>query len=156
MNKITKTDIENLVTKIKAFLEMYKIAEDVSIYYNGNVERSQAEYDLVEHNIRYSWTKEYDVNPHDYFEYAAHDHILSMSFEGALYELLNYWGGSKLEKFMGIFEEYGLYYELGNAWNLTCYLIDDKTEVEYTHYEEPKEAKASAEPEEVMTSQRAL
>ena len=44
----------------------------------------------------------------------------------------------KMDKFMEILEKYGLYYELGNAWNLTCCLIDD-AEVEYTYYERPKE-----------------
>lgn len=142
MKKITKADIERLANEIIAFLEAYHIASDVSIYYNGNVVRSKTQYDWdwgnSEYNAKYTWVKTYDVDPHDYFEYAAYDHILSMSFEGGLYDLLNYSGGSKMDKFMKIFEKYGLYYELGNAWNLSCYLIDDNTEVEYTHYEKPK------------------
>lgn len=138
MNKITKTDIERLANEIIAFLEAYHIASDVSIYYNGNVVRSRTEYDS-EYNVTYTWVKTNDVDPHKYFEYAAYDHILSMSFEGGLYDLLNYSGGRKMDKFMEIFEKYGLYYELGNAWNLTCCLIDD-AEVEYTYYERPKEA----------------
>lgn len=139
MKKITKADIERLANEIIAFLEAYHIASDVSIYYNGNVVRSRTEYDS-EYNVTYTWEKTNDVDPHDYFEYAAYDHILSMSFEGGLYDLLNYSGGRKMDKFMKIFEKYGLYYELGNAWNLTCCLIDDDIEVEYTHYEKPKEA----------------
>ena len=137
MSKITKTDIERLANEIIAFLELYDIADGVSIYYNGNVVRSKSEYT----NGKYScfWAKTDDVDPHDYFEYAAYDHILSMSFEGGLYDLLNYSGGSTMDKFMGIFEKYGLYYELGNSWNLTCCLIDN-AEVEYTYYERPKEA----------------
>lgn len=138
MNKITKADIERLASEIRAFLEAYQIASSVSIYYNGNVTRSKTEYDS-EYNETYSWVKTDDIDPHDYFEYAAYEHILSMSFEGGLYDVLNYSGGSKMDKFMKIFEKYGLYYELGNAWNLTCYLISDDTEVEYTYYEKPKE-----------------
>lgn len=142
MSKITKTDIERLANEIIAFLEAYGIAESVSIYYNGNVIRSKTEHvwdwDNSEYNATYTWVKTNDVDPHDYFEYAAYDHILSMSFEGGLYDLLNYSGGKKMDKFMEIFEKYGLYYELGNAWNLTCCLIDD-AEVEYTYYERPKE-----------------
>lgn len=137
MSKITKPDIERLANEIMAFLEAYGIAGSVSIYYNGNVVRSRTEYDS-EYNATYTWVKTYDVDPHDYFEYAAYDHILSMSFEGGLYDLLNYSGGNTMDKFMKIFEKYGLYYELGNSWNLTCCLIDD-VEVEYTHYERPKE-----------------
>lgn len=136
MNKITKTDIEKLANEIIAFLELYDIADSVSIYYNGNVVRSKTEYTKGKYS--YFWVKTDDVDPHDYFEYAAYDHILSMSFEGGLYDVLNYSGGHIYEKFMKIFEKYGLYFELGNAWNLSCYLINSDTEVEYTHYEKPK------------------
>ena len=143
MSKITKTDIGRLANEIKAFLEKNGLASDVSIYFNGNATRSRTDakwnWDegCYEHNIY--WITEENVDPHDYFEYAAYEHILSMSFEGALYELLNYSGGKIMDKFMKIFEKYGLYYELGNAWNLTCCLIDSNTEVEYTHYEKPRE-----------------
>ena len=137
MNKITKTDIERLANEIIAFLEAKDIASDVSIYYNGNVARSKTEY-KGDGEYSYTWVKTENVDPHKYFEYAAYDHILSMSFEGGLYDVLNYGGGRKMDKFMKILEKYGLYYELGNSWNLTCCLIDD-IEVEYTYYERPKE-----------------
>lgn len=137
MNKITKTDIERLANEIIAFLEANDIASDVSIYYNGNVVRSKTEY-KGDGEYSYIWVKTENVDPHKYFEYAAYDHILSMSFEGGLYDVLNYSGGRKMDKFMKILEKYGLYYELGNSWNLTCCLIDD-VEVEYTYYERPKE-----------------
>lgn len=136
--KITKTDIERLANEIIAFLEAYEIADCVGIYYNGNVVRSKTEYDS-ECKITYTWIKTYDVNPHDHFEYAAYEHILSMSFEGGLYDVLEYRGGVVAEKFEDIFEKYGLYTERGNSWNLTAYIIDDDTEVEYTYYERPKE-----------------
>ena len=137
MNKITKTDIERLANEIIAFLEANDIASDVSIYYNGNVVRSKTEY-KGDGECSYIWVKTENVDPHKYFEYAAYDHILSMSFEGGLYDVLNYSGGRKMDKFMRILEKYGLYYELGNSWNLTCCLIYD-VEVEYTYYERPKE-----------------
>ena len=136
MSKITKTDIERLANEIIAFLELYDIADSVSIYYNGNVVRSKSEYTNGKYS--YFWVKTDDVDPHDYFEYAAYNHILSMSFEGGLYDVLNYSGGHIYEKFVKIFEKYGLYFELGNAWNLSCYLTGDNIEVEYTHYEKPK------------------
>ena len=136
MKKITKIDIENLAGEIVAFLKAYDIADGVSIYYNGDVIRSKTEY-KNNGEYSYTWVKTESVDPHKYFEYAAYDHRLSMSFEGGLYDVLNYSGGSKMDKFMKIFERYGLYYELGNAWNLTCFLIDD-AEVEYTYYERPK------------------
>ena len=43
---------------------------------------------------------------------------------------------SRLEK---IFDKYGVYCELGNNWNLTCYPKDEDLKVDYTHYyKEPK------------------
>ena len=137
MKKITKVDIEKLANEIIAFLEAHNIANDVSIYYNNNVVRSKSEYN-TDGNYIYTWIKTYGVNPHDYFEYCAYDHILSMSFEGALYDILNYRGGVLQEKFEDIFERYGLYTERGNSWNLSAYLINDDTEVEYTYYDRPK------------------
>ena len=34
--------------------------------------------------------------------------------------------GSVLKKFKALLEKYGLYYEQGDAWNLTCYYIQKK------------------------------
>lgn len=44
-----------------------------------------------------------------------------MSFEGPLYDVLNYEFGSLAAGLDAIFEKYGVYYELGNAWNLTLH-----------------------------------
>lgn len=63
-----------------------------------------------------------DKNPLDYFEY-ANPETVSMSFEGMLYEIVNDFGmefPELWESFNKIFEKYGYYYELGNAWNLTA------------------------------------
>ena len=137
MNKITKTDIERLANEIIEFLNKEELASGVSIYFNNKVVRERGSWD-EDFNYTPKWETTENINPHDYFEYCAYDHILSMSFEGGLYELLNYSGGSRMGKFEKIFERYGLYYEFGNAWNLSCYLIKDDIEVEYTHYEKPK------------------
>jgi hypothetical protein len=66
-----------------------------------------------------------DKNPCDYFEY-GNPNTLSMSFEGSLNYILNGYtrGWVKLEEqFSKLFEEYGLYYELGHVWNLAAYEI---------------------------------
>ena len=137
MNKLTKTNIEELANEIITFLNKHSLANAVSIYFNNKVVRSKGTYD-EDYNYIPNWTAEEDVDPHDYFEYAAYDHILSMSFEGGLYDVLNYTFGKKEEQFRKIFEKYGLYFELGNAWNLTAYPNDDKVEIEYTKYTRPK------------------
>ena len=139
MKKLTKTNIEALAYEIRLFLENSELANGVSIYFNNKVVRDRGDYDK-DYNYIPRWEITEDVDPHDYFEWAAYNHILSMSFEGPLYDVLNYSYGKKEEVFRSIFERRGLYYEFGNAWNLTVYLIDDDIEVEYTKYERQKEA----------------
>ena len=65
-----------------------------------------------------------EADPNNYFEYVREPNILSMSFEGVLYDVLNgYYGGKKEAEFSKILEKYGLYYEIGNAWNLSIYEV---------------------------------
>lgn len=135
--KLTKTKIEELANEIIGFLERSGLAPSVSIYFNNKVMRNKGKYD-DDYNYISKWETTENVDPHDYFEYAAYDHILSMSFEGPLYDVLNYTFGKMEEKFLNIFHKYGLYYELGNAWNLSAYLSNDDVEVEYTNYDRPK------------------
>lgn len=139
MNKLTKANIEQLAKEIMVFLEKEEMMSGVSIYYNGKVVRAKTEYNDFTDTFSYSWETTENVDPHNYFDYAAYDHILSMSFEGALYDVLNYSGGRKDAEFCDIFERYGVYYEFGNAWNLSVYPNDDDMEVEYTKYKRPKE-----------------
>ena len=138
MKTLTKANIEELAKEIITFLEVNELASDVSIYFNNKVMRARGTWDK-DYNYIPKWETTEDVSPHDYFEYAAYDHILSMSFEGPLYDVLNYTFGRKEEGFNAIFNKWGLYFELGNAWNLTTYSIDDDIEVEYTKYERPKQ-----------------
>ena len=119
-----------MLNKNKALaLDIYKWCKknhlwgDNIIYFNGKAWASfdewhgeqgkQIDEDLYEYKNR---------NPLDYFEY-ANPKTLSMSFEGPLYEVLNAYcyGWVKLEdEFLKLFEKYGYYYELGNAWNLSA------------------------------------
>lgn len=63
-----------------------------------------------------------DAEGYEYIEYAGK--ILSASFEGPLYDVLNYGFESehytKLEEELSkLFEKFGFYYELCNSWSLT-------------------------------------
>lgn len=138
MRKVTKADIENMAKEIMNVLTEHECDRDVFIYYNNKrmhhaIEWSEDYKKIIDNGILI----EEDIDPHDYFDYAAYDHIFSMSFEGALYDYFNYEDcPSWLEK---IFDKYGVYYELGNSWNLTVYPISDDIKYEYTIYEKPKE-----------------
>lgn len=114
--------IEQLATDIFNWLVDKELWCDVNIYFNGICwsTLSQDHKEFCYYERRYF---SFPDDPHRCFEYVRNPNILSMSFEGPLYHVLNGYtsGWEKLEaEFLAIFEKYGLYYELGNAWNLTA------------------------------------
>lgn len=117
---------ESLAKDIYKWCKKRGLWGDNIIYFDGKawaafddwhgVKGKQIDVDLYEYE---------DRNPLDYFEY-ANPKTVSMSFEGPLYEVLNAYthGWVKLESEFGkLFEKYGLFYEMGHAWNLAAYEI---------------------------------
>lgn len=121
--RLTPEQIEKLAVEIRDFLLEHKMWIDVEIYFNGKCfSTHDKENNKFYYNDREHLVVQENENPRTYFEYVNPDHILSMSFEGALCEMIYYgvpWSVKK--KFDAIFERYGLRYELGNHWNFTCY-----------------------------------
>lgn len=115
---------EQLAAEVLDFLVEHEMWVDVRIYFNGKVWGSyNKDSDKFYYNDKENVYEE-EADPKDFFEYVAEPNILSMSFEGAFYNVMN--GTTekayKLEQqFSNILSKYGLYYTLGNAWNLTCY-----------------------------------
>jgi hypothetical protein len=121
MDKRAEIRNEKLAEDIKSFLIKYEM-EDTRIYFNGKAycfssarkDKSQP-YELIE-NIKGS----------KFFEY-ANDETVSMSFEGELYDLVNYeafnssWKRKLLDEFENIFKKHHCYYELGYSWSLSVY-----------------------------------
>lgn len=136
--KLTKELIDQFAYDIMKYLTKHHLDSDVCIYFNNK--RMRHEYNWREENPTPKLVVEENMNPHDYFEYASYDHILSMSFEGPLYDSMNY-SGRHMDGLHELFEKYGVYWELGNAWNLSAYPIDDDMEIEYTMYARPKRRK---------------
>lgn len=123
--KLTEQQIENLAVEIREFLLEHEMWQDTEIYFNG---KRFTSHDPVtgkyHYNDREHLIVEEDQDPRNYFEYVAEDHILSMAFEGPAYEMINgYCSAGLLDKFNAIFEKYGVYYEQGHAWNLSCFYI---------------------------------
>lgn len=81
-------------------------------------DNSNAPFDVND----YDAAIENGMDPRDYFEYVREPNILSMSFEGTLYDILN---NHDMFVLQDLFSKYGLYYELGNAWNLSAYPINE-------------------------------
>ena len=105
-------EVEQMAVEIREWLIDKGLWIDVRMYYNGKVYYGE------------NFGIEEQANPKDYFDYVAEPHILSMSFEGALYEVFNGTSARSTKlcaEFQEILEKYQVYYELGNAWNLTCY-----------------------------------
>ena len=136
--KMTKTTIEELANKVIEIFCQKQLAGDTSFYFNNKVIRIQQKFDK-DFNATYIKEETDNVDPHNYFEYAAYDHILSMSFEGFFYEYMDmhFQFPDECEK---LFKEYGIYWELGEQWNCSFYPIDeDETRIEYTKYTKPVE-----------------
>lgn len=121
--------IEELAKEIRQFLIDNNMWVDVRIYFNGKAfatdDGKNFYYNDPEHLVVLE-----NMDPKDYFDYVAEPHILSMSFEGDFCSCLNGYGeyGAKFDdmiqqEFSNILAKYGLYYELGNHWNLTCYPV---------------------------------
>lgn len=109
---------EKVATEIRNWMLDNEIWIDTRIYFNGKAYGTSKDGEFY-YNDRNHLVVLEDINPLDYFEY-VNPETISMSFEGPLYDILNYSGGRLEMEFSKILEKYGLYYELGNAWNLTC------------------------------------
>lgn len=119
--KLTTKQLHDLAVDIIEWLQKHDMFTDINIYVNG-LKYSDDELlsDLTEKTKLGYYYVFYDYNPEQYFEYCNPD-TLTMSFEGPLYDMLNYSCGDEEEDFKDIFRKYGLYYELGNSWNLSAY-----------------------------------
>jgi hypothetical protein len=123
--RLTPEQIEQLAVEIREFLLERNLWVDIDIYFNGKRfsthDKATGKY---YYNDRKHLIVEENEDPRRYFEYVAKDHILSMSFEGVVCEILYYGELPAVKRqFDKIFRHYGLYYEFGDTWNLTCYYI---------------------------------
>ena len=118
--------LEELADVIQKFLNGNHIWSDTRIYYDGKCLATDNGNGAGE-SVGDGTYLIRGINPKDYFEYVNPEHIISMSFEGPLYECLNGYAGDFgwdiEEKFSKLLSGYGLYYELGNAWNLSLYKL---------------------------------
>lgn len=99
---------------IIAFCQKHRLDQDICIYVGGD------RYNIGSYG---QLSVEKNVDPRDYFDYVREPNLLSMSFEGPLYEALNYGEPSwdLFDKFHDLFSKYGVYFELGDSWNLSVY-----------------------------------
>lgn len=123
-------EANKLAKEIYEWLRQKGMWIDVTMYFEGVAMSSNSHHGMTEGKKgllpdTYWYDNE---DPREYFEYVRSENILSMSFEGPLYHVLNAYvpGWERLEsEFNAIFDKYGLYPQMGNAWNLTAYRKDD-------------------------------
>ena len=118
--KIAKAQIEKLAREIRKFLLDRGMWADTTIYFNGKAFSTDDRLGHYYYNDPKHLVVLEDEDPHRVTEYAGD--ILTMTFEGPLYEALNYgepnWDVE--EELRQLFLKYGLFYELGHCWDLTA------------------------------------
>ena len=131
IKRLTKKQKEKLAYEILELLKEYGLNTDVRIYFAGKCLTGNG--DIIS-----------GVRASDRFDY-ANDDTLSMAFEGSFYEVINYYAPATanivLPKFSGILKAYGLYYELGNPWNLATYYCNPKLAKSVPEIKEGENAK---------------
>lgn len=121
--KLTPEQIEAMAIEVRELLLSKEIWIDTTIYFNGKA-FATSDGNNFAYNDRNNLIVLEGKDPHKVTQYAGD--ILTMTFEGPLYDCLNGTGeygydfGDRVENELSkIFAKYGCYYELGNAWNLT-------------------------------------
>ena len=126
--ELSSEEKESLAKEVRQFLLRNELWTDVRIYFNGKAFSTSDRSGNYFCNDPDHLVVLEDEDPRNYFKYVSKDDIMSMSFEGDFYGCMNFHcrRGADFDvhirmKFDEILEDYGVYYELGNAWNLTCY-----------------------------------
>lgn len=119
-----KTNYKAMANEVYKWCLAHGAWNDCIIYFDGKAWTTDDEwggeqgkkigYDLYEYENKVCT---------DYFEY-GNPNTLSVSTEGTLYEILNYYWEYEFmtewyEDFIGLFDKYDGYIELGNSWNFT-------------------------------------
>lgn len=118
--KMTEKRIERLAFDIRRFLLDHSLWVDVTIYFNGKALSTDDRKGTFAYNDPNKLILLENQDPKRFFEFAGG--VLSMSFEGDFYDVINYgsWPGA-LDAFNKLLDKYDCCYELGNAWNLSVY-----------------------------------
>ena len=108
MNPLSEKKREELATEIFEWLVKNELWVDVCIYFNGK-RWSTHNQDTEEYYYNQHKYYEDEANPREYFDYVREpENILSMSFEGPLYYVLNGYGSNYLaEEFLRFLRSMG-------------------------------------------------
>lgn len=123
-----KINYKNMAEDIYSFCIERELWDDCCIYFDFKAWASWDEWNGESGKEIADGLYEYEKKLcTDCFEY-GNPHTLSMSFEGNLYGVFNYYWEDKLlskwhDEFYNLIDRYGAFYELGHSWNLT--IVED-------------------------------
>ena len=108
-NKLTpkQKHLEELTLKLIMYLQKHRMFHNINIYVNNQCFSSDFHVGDTEKNTQI-------------VEYNNPD-TLTMTFEGPLYDELNYNRSNTRRDLEQIFAQYGFYFEQGYAWSLAAY-----------------------------------
>ena len=115
---------KDLALEIIEYLQQRDMFHDVRLYLNNKCYSSEKGIN-TQRIGKTQFGKYYiedDVDVRGYFRYCNVETV-SMSFEGPLYAALNCGDGRVAAEINKIASKYGLYFELGQAWNLAFYKV---------------------------------
>lgn len=126
-NGLTSEEIEQMAKEIRQFLLDNEMWIDTTIYFNGKAFSTWDGCKRFAYNDPDNLIVLENADPKKITCFAGT--ILTMTFEGPLYHCIHGYGeySREFEKritngLYSIFEKYGCYPELGEAWNLTLFL----------------------------------
>jgi uncharacterized protein YyaL (SSP411 family) len=121
--KLTKPQIRKLAKEIRQFLLDREMWVDVTIYFNGMAYSTSDGQGHYYYNDPEHLVELQGQDPKNVCDYVGP--YLTMTFEGDFYEVMNgykgRYGWTVHDKFVELLRKYGLYYELGNSWNLSVF-----------------------------------
>lgn len=123
---ITPENMQKMAVRLIKLIDSLGMFHMINIYAGGkhytsdynNKNPDMQEVKVESDTIYYVQDTNMDKIPVEY----NNPKTLTMTFEGPLYDALNYDSTDKtMEKINKIFDEYGLYAEMGYAWSLAAY-----------------------------------
>lgn len=123
--KLTLKQKDKLILDIINYLQQKDLFFMIDIYYNNK--RISSDEPITKHTNETCEEKSTKQGPYYITENVgcpceySNPKTITMTFEGPLYNALNYGSGRIENELQEIFKKYDLYFEMGYAWSLTAY-----------------------------------
>ena len=121
--KLTKKELESLAVDLICFLQKHDLFYMVNIYVNNKLLKDNKTTNAQHATTPFgSYYIVNDINPKENLEY-YNPETITVTFEGPLYDIINYNNSSLYQQLCDLFERKGLYIEQGYAWSFSLYYL---------------------------------